>query len=57
VNLVFSIPNLDWEKPIDHLETFAGDAEVTKHEWMDCQGFERKNAGVFSIIVLNERCL
>lgn len=57
MNLVFSIPNLDWEKPIDHLETFAGDAEVTKREWMDCQGFERKNAGVFSIIVLNERCL
>ena len=35
VNLVFSIPHLDWDNPGQHLETFAGDCQVTQHEWMD----------------------
>jgi len=35
INMVFSIPHLQWDQPIDHVETFAGSMEVTKHEWME----------------------
>ena len=35
VSMVFAIPGLEWDEPIDHIETFAGAMEVTKHEWMD----------------------
>ena len=35
MNLLFSIPNLNWDHPTQHVETFSGAMEVTKHEWMD----------------------
>ena len=40
VNMVFSIPDLNFEKGWDHMETFSGDMEVTKHEWLD-RGLKR----------------
>lgn len=36
VGLVFAVPGLDFEKPIDHFEAFSGSAEsmaVTRGEW------------------------
>ena len=34
VCLIFSIPSLQWDRPIEHFETFSGCMEVTKHEWL-----------------------
>ena len=33
VALVFGIPGLDFERPIDHFETFSGTMAVTRGEW------------------------
>ena len=38
VNLMFAIPCLQWDRPIDHFETFSGDMEVTKNEWLEGKG-------------------
>ena len=32
VSLLFSVPGLSWEQELDHVECFAGAAEVTKAE-------------------------
>jgi len=46
VSMMFSIPHLNWDQPIDHFETFAGCMEVTKHEWME-RGLEKTKNGKF----------
>lgn len=33
VSLLFGIPGLSWDSPIQHFEAFSGEAEVTKAEW------------------------
>ena len=35
VALLFQVEGLDWSKPTDHFECFAGDMSVTKAEWAD----------------------
>ena len=32
LTLLFSVPTLDWDKEITHVETFAGCASVTRGE-------------------------
>ena len=33
VSLLFQVQGIDWSEELDHFESFAGDAEVTKAEW------------------------
>ena len=35
VALLFQVDGLDWSKPSDHFECFAGDMAVTRAEWAD----------------------
>ena len=35
LSLLFQVPGLDFEKPLDHFEAFSGKMSVTKAEWQD----------------------
>lgn len=43
VSLLFSVPGLCWEQQIEHLECFAGAAEVTKAELQERRRLCRLN--------------
>ncbi|CAK9007509.1 unnamed protein product [Durusdinium trenchii] len=32
-SMVFSLPHLKWDEPIDHLELFAGVCSISRGEW------------------------
>lgn len=33
ISLLFAVPGLSWDSPIDHFECFSGKMEATKAEW------------------------
>ncbi|CAK9002507.1 unnamed protein product [Durusdinium trenchii] len=37
-SMVFSLPHLKWDEPIDHLELFAGVCSISRGEWEDFGG-------------------
>lgn len=37
LSLLFQVPGLGFEKPLDHFEAFSGKMSVTKAEWHDAR--------------------
>ena len=42
VKLLFMNPSLDWNRPGDHVELFAGTMSVTRGEWQEPSVFQQK---------------
>ena len=43
-SMVFSLPHLKWDEPIDHLELFAGVCSISRGEWEDFGGLLRSKS-------------